>query len=140
MHAQRDTLSALRKAGVITGFILVLMLLLVVVAVAVSGFQWGLLFQTLGAFRLAFPIILVCVFILTFLVLRFHIYTTLVVLLVGAFAFFLASMKASPICQQISEYIHLHFQVDLFAAAVTMLALAIALFEVYRRSRDTDGR
>ena len=134
MQRQRDTLWALRGAGIITGFVLVAMLVLVVIAVVIEGFQWELLFQTLGVFRLAFPIILVCVFILAFLVLRFHIYTAIAMLLVGTFAFFLASMKTNPVSQQISEYIRVQFEVEFFAAAVTMLALAIALFEVYRRS------
>jgi len=140
MQRRRNTLWALRGAGVITGFILVVMLMLVVIAVAVEGFKWELLFQALGAFRLAFPIILVFVFILTFLVLRFHIYTAIAMLLAGTFAFFLASMKTNPISQQISEYIHAQFEAELFATAMTMLALAIALFEVYRRSRITNGQ
>lgn len=140
MQRQRDTLWALRGAGITTGFILVVMLVLVVIAVAVEGFQWELLFQALGAFRLAFPIILVWVFILAFFVLRFHIYTAIAMLLVVTFAFFLASMKTNPISQQISQYIHAQFEVGLFAAAMTMLALAIALFEVHRRSRITEGR
>ena len=130
----------MRGAGIITGFILVVMLVLVVLAVAIEGFQWELLFQTLGVFRLAFPIILACVFILAFLVLRFHIYTAIAMLLVGTFAFFLASIKTNPVSQQISEYIRVQFEVELFAAAITMLALAIALFEVYMRPRITDCR
>ena len=58
----------------------------------------------------------------------------------SAFAFFLASMKTNPISQQISEYIHAQFEVEFFAVAITMLALAIALLEVYRRSSIIEHR
>lgn len=140
MQRQRDILRALRGAGIWAGFALLLMVVLVVVCVAVKGFRWELFFQALCSLRLVFPVMLAFVFILAFLVLRFPIYNMFVMLLVVALAFLLASMKNNPISQQISEYIHTQFEVELFAAAITMLALVSALFEVYRRSRIIEDR
>jgi len=101
-------------------------ILSVFVAVALIGFQWSLLLDTFRNLWLILIIVIVVISGLLFVVNKYPLKTSIIILLGLCFLFLLASPKNHLIAQEIRELVNNTFDISYLIGSITFLALAIA--------------
>ena len=102
------------------------------IAVIIIGFQWGLLLDVFKAWWLAYLLILVFVYVIVFLVIRYPLGTIVSSLFIVAFILVLASPKSNEISTSLNAAIRGYVDVSFLIGAFTIVAFALAFYAIYR--------
>lgn len=105
------------------------------IAVIIIGFQWGLLLDVFKVWWLAYLLILVFVYVIVFLVIRYPVGTIVSSLFVAAFILVLASPKNNEISIRLNAIIRGNVDASFLIGAFTIVAFALAFYAIYRERK-----
>jgi len=103
-----------------------------VIATIIIGFQWGLLLNVFKVLWLAYLLILVFVYFIVFLVIKYPLGTISTSLFIIAFLFVLASPRDNELASKLNSAIYDFVDVNLILGAFTILAFVLAFFAIYK--------
>ena len=101
------------------------------IAVIIIGFQWDLLLHVFKVWWLAYLLILVFVYVIVFLVIKYPLGTIVSSLSIAAFILVLASPKSNEISTSLNAAIRGYVDVSFLIGAFTIVAFALAFYAIY---------
>lgn len=116
---------------------LVFTLVLFVIALTTTHFDWAMTGRFLLAFSPILGVTLALMYILWYLVPRWPLETGLIVLLIMFGAYLFASLNDNNLALQVRAYLSERFNIDFFAASMTLGGLLIALYAIYIQQRKS---